>query len=147
MLDIKWTKTIPVFLFQPGLFSHVRMTSAVQYLHVIALPYCKMFCMLSGERTGFCQMEGCGGEQRELVSILPNRHQKQHWTENLVLIWQFHGSRAHCWMGKQTHTKSFTLRKTSTLIQEQDHFSFMFPNWSFPQLTPYIASGFPSTFF
>lgn len=47
----------------------------------------------------------------------------------------------------KTDTKSFTLRKTSTLIQEQDHFSFMFPNWSFPQLTPYIASGFPSTFF
>lgn len=130
-LDTKWTKLIPVFLFQLCLFNRVRRTFTVQYLHVISFPYCKMFCTLPGGSTGFFQ-NGRTRREKRTWFCSPKQTSKANWPENLGPVWQFHGSRAHCWMGKQTNT-CFYIKKSITLIQEQDHFGFLFPNWSFPQ--------------
>lgn len=83
--------------------------------------------------------------RRELGFLLPSTHQKQTDLKILALPGSFMGAELIAeWENRQT--PAFTLKKPITLIQEQDHFRFLFPKWSFPQSKSYLAPGFPSAF-
>lgn len=104
-----------------------------QDVHAIVFSYCKVFCTLSGQNTVFGQnrrtwrrAESIGFGSPKWIS---NATLKRKSWPYLTGFWE----QSSFLNGKILSIPFFACftRKVSIFIQEQNHFSLMFPYWSF----------------